>query len=80
MSTSFETVSVMRPDEHLPADVLARLRQLLFHELRDGKAVDDERQERKLPRLDLHPRGRNGGSVSTRCGRGLEGTQDLFGS
>jgi DnaK suppressor protein len=42
VSTPFETVSATRPDEHLPADVLARLRQLLFHELRtevSGAAV-----------------------------------------
>lgn len=47
MSTSFETVSATRPDEHLPADVLTRLRQLLFHELR-MEASQASEQRRSL--------------------------------
>lgn len=44
MRTSFETVSVTRTDEHLPADVLFRLRQLLFHELRTEAAQTSEQR------------------------------------
>lgn len=54
MSTSFEAVSVMRSDEHLPADVLARLRQLLFHELRTAAAQTSE-QRRTVAEVTATP-------------------------
>lgn len=54
MRALFETVSATRPQEHLPAEVLARLRQLLLGELRTQ--VDQAREQgRTVAELTAEP-------------------------
>ncbi len=53
MTPSFETVGATRPKEHLPTDALARLRQLLLHELRSQ--LDQAREPGTLTDLTAEP-------------------------
>ncbi len=47
MSASFETVSATCLDEHPPADVLARLRELLLRELRSEAGQSEQSEQRR---------------------------------